>query len=98
MVVNGTSRHSSDASITFRRPSGTYAFVVGAVPGYVELPSSAEIRVDGAPVSTLIQFTPIAGPSSDPILLYAGVAAVVGAGGIATLVVLRRRKRPPPNA
>ena len=56
--LNGSQQNSSSSTIAFTEPNGTYAFDVGAIPGYSLSPSSGSAVVAGAVVNRTITFTP----------------------------------------
>ncbi len=57
ITLNGTTNRSTSIVITFASSNGTYAFSIGAVPGYVASPSSGTVQVFGTAVSIVIRFS-----------------------------------------
>ena len=55
--LNGTTRSSSNDTITFSVPNGTYSYTIGSVSRYTASPSSGSILVNGANVNQAIAFT-----------------------------------------
>jgi len=80
----GTSQiGTSDSSILFDEPSGTYDWSVGAVTGYSASPSSGSAHVLGAPYYQNITFT--AGSSALSVRLVADPATIsLGATSVLT--------------
>ncbi|MGC8681640.1 MAG: hypothetical protein ACP5TW_06370, partial [Thermoplasmata archaeon] len=56
-LSNGQSYSSSNNTITFNEPNGTYTFSVGVISGYTANPSSGTITVNGGNVNQGITFT-----------------------------------------
>ena len=57
VTLNGVKNTSGSSSIVFGMINGTYAFTVGAVPGYFSTPSKGNVTIAGATVSETITFT-----------------------------------------
>ena len=55
--LSGSTRSSTTSSIVFSEPSGTYAYTVGSVTGYVANPTSGSVTVTSAAVSVAIAYT-----------------------------------------
>lgn len=60
--LSGSANDSTGSSISFHEPNGTYAFTVGAVPGYSASPASSTVIVVGGPQSVSITFAPAVPP------------------------------------
>ncbi len=106
VTLNGSTKSSTTATITFQEPNGSYAFTVGSVSGYTASPSSSSVKVTGAAVSQSITFTSstsngktnqttgILGlPGYDGYILVGVIVAAVVAG----VAILLLRKRSPPR-
>ncbi|MGB9815935.1 MAG: hypothetical protein ACPLVI_08435, partial [Thermoplasmata archaeon] len=57
VTLNGTTLSSTNGSITFHEPNGTYSFSIGSISGYTSFPSSGSITVNGDNVNETITFT-----------------------------------------
>lgn len=66
MSMYGATLSATTSSITFQEPNGTYGFATGGVPGYVALPTSGSIVVNGANQTVSITFSS-APPGSYPV-------------------------------
>lgn len=113
VTLNSSTAFSTQASITFHEPNGTYAYTVGAVSGYtLSTPASTNVPVAGQGVSLNVSFQakeppPPSGPSTGLFGLpgvegYLVLAAIVVAalGAAAAALWMRKRKAPsvPPAA
>jgi uncharacterized repeat protein (TIGR02543 family) len=58
VTLGGSLMSSTNATIVFSEPSGSYPYSVSAVTGYTANPSSGNIAVNDAPTSQTIVFTP----------------------------------------
>ena len=72
VTMNGATGSSTSPAISFAWANGTYAFTVGAVPGYTSTPSSGQIPVAGQAVTDAITFsvsavTVTSTPTSGPV-------------------------------
>jgi YVTN family beta-propeller protein len=56
VTLDGSPESSLDSSMIFREPNGTYAFQIGAVPGFIQSITSGQLTVDGASVNQQVQF------------------------------------------
>jgi hypothetical protein len=65
VTLASTVRSSSASSVAFTEPNGSYAFTVGAVPGYSGSPATGSVVVSGAPVTKTVAFT-ASGPGRAP--------------------------------
>ncbi|MHB8352565.1 MAG: hypothetical protein ACYDFT_07775, partial [Thermoplasmata archaeon] len=101
VTVNGTPLSSKGPGITFMEPNGTYAVIVGGVPGYAGSPSSMSVMVAGNAVARSVQFarsgaatgnTIIGLPMADAQWLLVGIGVAVVASAI--VLVVRRGRRP----
>ncbi|MGC8630794.1 MAG: DUF7619 domain-containing protein, partial [Thermoplasmata archaeon] len=57
VTLNGITKSSSNNTITFNEPNGTYSYTVGSINGYNVYPSSGTITVKGANLTITIKFT-----------------------------------------
>ena len=55
--INGVTLSSSTSTIVFTEPNGTYAWVVGAVPGYTPGHHGGAVTLNGADISITIHFS-----------------------------------------
>ncbi len=62
VTFGGLQLGSASATVTFEVQNGTYAFTVGAVPGYSVAPASGNVTVVGNDVGLNISFAPVAYP------------------------------------
>lgn len=92
--LNGTTLSSTNSSLDFLEPNGTYRFSVGPVAGYTANPPSGSVRLTGTPGSVQIAFaaTP---PGSYPVTftesgLPPGVSWTVTTGGTTYRSILSR--------
>jgi len=58
VVLDGTPGSSTNGTLTFQEPPGTYSYTVGDVRGYVATPTSGTVTVSGAGSSVALSFTP----------------------------------------
>jgi YVTN family beta-propeller protein len=58
VTLNGVNHHSTNVTVTFIEPNGTYNYTVGALPGYVPNPSSGQAVVDGANSTMAVTWAP----------------------------------------
>lgn len=83
ITIKGVTSSSTTSSIGFSLPNGTYAFKVGAEPGYTYTVSSHPAKVVGAPVTITVAFRPKGSgggtPRSVPSLLEASIVNAVRA-------------------
>jgi YVTN family beta-propeller protein len=104
-TLNGSTKSSTTATITFQEPNGSYTFSVGSVSGYTVGPSPGTIKVNGAAVSQPITFTSSSSqgkgnqttgflglPGYDGYLVVGIIVAAVAAG---SLILLLRKRSPP---
>ena len=56
-VSGGGSYSSITNTITFQEPNGTYNYSIGNITGYIVLPQSGVVAVDGKPLPESITFT-----------------------------------------
>jgi len=59
VTLNGTFKSSTNPTIIFREPNGSYSFSIGGINGFTISPKSNTINVSGTSVSEIISFTPI---------------------------------------
>ena len=57
VTLNGATRSSNEAQLSFLLPNGSYPFAVQGVSGFSPSPVSGTVSVDGKQVSELINFT-----------------------------------------
>jgi hypothetical protein len=57
ITLNDVKQTSSTSSITFKETNGTYSYIVGIYQGYLSIPHSGNITVNGASVSQSVTFT-----------------------------------------
>lgn len=100
----------SFGGIAFSLPNGTYQVVWDPVTGYVALPETTNLSVDGANLNLLVHYYSVAQPPassppnfgwlaflSSPAVLLAGVLGLGASLGLAAGVLIggSRRSRPP---
>jgi YVTN family beta-propeller protein len=89
---------SSNSTISFQQPNGSFVYEVGQVAGYTFRTPDPSVFIFGTPVEVTVPFTPVSTPhSSSPTndyVILAFVAAVVVVA-LAVIVMLWRRKVPP---
>jgi hypothetical protein len=59
VTLNGLTKASTNGTLTFNEPNGTYSYTVTPVAGYTGSPPSGELNVNGANVNQSITFTEI---------------------------------------
>jgi YVTN family beta-propeller protein len=89
---------SSNSTISFQQPNGSFVYEVGQVAGYTFRTPDPSVFISGTPVEVTVPFTPISTPhASSPTdsyeILALAVAVVVVA--FAVILILWRRKVPP---
>ena len=57
--LGGSTEHSTTASIAFSEPNGSYAYSIGAVPGYTVAPNAGTVDVSGAPASVGVVYSQV---------------------------------------
>ena len=105
VTLNGSTKSSTTATITFQEANGSYSFTVGSVSGYTVGPSPGTIKVDGAAVSQPITFTSSSsqgkGNQTTGFLGLSGydgyilIGVIVVAVATGALVLLLRKRSPP---
>ncbi|HEX9565977.1 MAG TPA: hypothetical protein VGA48_00080 [Thermoplasmata archaeon] len=83
--VQGAAQSSTTTTDVFNEPNGTYSYTVSAVTGYVALPSSGTITVNGASVTQTIAFSAVA--SGPTISSFSASASSITLGSSVTLAV-----------
>ncbi len=56
--LSGTLQVTNGTNLSFAEPNGTYAFSLGPVPGFVAVPPSGNVTVDGSDSRVLVAFSP----------------------------------------
>lgn len=104
VTMNGVSKTSTNSTITFMEPNGTYKFTVYSIALYNSFeatPSSGQVIVNGSNASQSVVFTPnpsvagTAAPSSGnagPIGLF-GSTVGIGGGSSSAVAIVGFRKR-----
>ncbi len=64
VTLNGTTNASTNPTVGFVEPNGSYSFSIGAVAGYVAHPASGSVNVSGTSVGTAITFAPSPSPGT----------------------------------
>jgi YVTN family beta-propeller protein len=59
VTLNGSTRISTSGTIAFNEMNGTYPYAIGRVPGYLAVPLSGSVRVNGSLVNQPITFTAV---------------------------------------
>jgi hypothetical protein len=59
VTVLSTPHSSTTASIALLEPNGTYAYMIGIVPGYVPSSASGSVGVTGGPATVAVPFTQV---------------------------------------
>jgi hypothetical protein len=59
VALNGAMKNSTNSTIVFAEPNGTYGYTVGAVNGYTASPPSGSVTLDGAPAGVSVTFTQV---------------------------------------
>jgi photosystem II stability/assembly factor-like uncharacterized protein len=92
VTLNGTTRSSTNSSITFMMPAGSYAYTVSAPNGYKTSQSSGSISILASSVSVPVTYssTTIMPSHSSNSLMIAGLVIVIV---IIAVVVLAFRRR-----
>jgi hypothetical protein len=96
VTLDGIVGHSTNTTIVFTLPPGSYAYSVPSVTGLDPSPSSGRVTVGASPVGVSVAFA--APPGSSPISPWIYVGAGVGAAavvGVAAVLLLRRRRGGP---
>ena len=57
VTLNGSTSTSSNGTLVFSEPNGTYSFTIGGASGYGATPTGGTVKVKGAPVSQPVKFT-----------------------------------------
>lgn len=93
VTFNGSMSVSSNSSIAYTVPNGTYSYSIGSVSGYTVSKSSGSVTVNGSNVTVNVTFsksTSVTQPSKSPlsgttlyIIIGVVVAVVAVAGGLA---------------
>ncbi len=99
VTLGDAAAHSSNSTIRFDVPNGTYPFSVMGVSGYSLVPSTGMQSVSGPGVSVTVAFT--ANPAGAPAgtaLVWALVALVIVLAAILVVLLVTRPKRPAPPA
>lgn len=110
VAVNGTVETSNSTTIGFVVPAGAYAYVVGAVSGYLASPAGGSVTENGTAQTVPIAYSapssgqgpaPVPSPPASPGLSSEALALLAG-GVVAALVVglvigyaVRGRSQPP---
>ena len=96
VVLNGVSESSTNTTIIFMEPDGTYSFSTYSIALYGAFnpePSSGRITVNGANASQSILFVPnTAGIASTapPAIPFIPIGTAGGTGGTATYIITRK--------
>jgi hypothetical protein len=89
VVLNGTSRASTEGMVAFTVPSGTYRFVVGNVTGYgPPSPSNGSVSVAGSSRTVSVSFTAVYGVTFSETTLAPGTNWSVTVTGNASGLIL----------
>ena len=57
VTLNGTTRYSTNSTIKFSEPNGTYNYTVGVVSGYIPRPTHGSVILRGSPNTQSITFS-----------------------------------------
>ena len=95
VTLNNVTETSTNSTITFHEPYGTYSYSIGSVSGYTASPSSGSITVNGANVNQAVMFTATTTTSSFNYLIYVIIAVVVIAAVVGVALAIGRRKNKP---
>jgi hypothetical protein len=68
VALNGTNRTTTSTTIAFWEENGTYAFITGSVPGYLPIPTSGSIGVNGSAVDVYLTYLPV--PTNSTVSNY----------------------------
>ncbi len=96
-TLAGTTSFSTNSTVTFYEPNGTFEFSVGAVDGKSASPSSGSVTVKGFAQKVDLSFSSptgflgLSGANGYYFILI--VTSVLIVGGIAAVVLHRRRSR-----
>jgi YVTN family beta-propeller protein len=82
VTLNGSRETTTNATVEFSEPNGTYPFTIGTPNGYRATPSTGNVTVDGTPVSTSIVFAAVTTPFSATLT---AIPATIGLGASTTL-------------
>ena len=92
ITLNGSTLASTTGMITFSKANGTYAYGIGAVPGYSTPSYAGSIEVHGAGVTQTVPWTTtIFG--LDPTVFFGMTAVVIAVAVAGAVVAIRRKKR-----
>ncbi|MGC8657070.1 MAG: thermopsin [Thermoplasmata archaeon] len=97
-LSNGESFHTSNNTISFIEPNGTYSYNISSYKEYIAKPSSGNITVSGSNISMTISFSSVTTKNSsilnsnNILLLFFGMIFIIGLATITTLV--SRKKEP----
>ncbi|MGC8581507.1 MAG: thermopsin [Thermoplasmata archaeon] len=97
-LSNGESFHTSNNTIYFIEPNGTYSYNISSYKEYIAKPSRGNITVSGSNINMTIYFTSVATKnqniisSNSAVLLFFGVIFIIVLATITTLV--SRKKEP----
>ena len=69
VTMNGSTRSSSTASISFAEPSDIYSFVVGTVNTFASNPQSGYVTVNGTSVTEAITFSSVRSSCAPPSIV-----------------------------
>jgi hypothetical protein len=96
-LANGTVLKSSNTSISFTEPNGTYSYTLNTTnSNYKANSTSGSFTVSGSAVSETVGFHSTAKPAPNNTLLYVAIGVIVAVVVIAAAVgLMMRRKKPP---
>jgi hypothetical protein len=89
IFINGTTRSATTEIMTLVLPNGTYPYKVGNVSGFLAIPSTGVVIVQGSSVGVTINFTSTAAPVAPTLLglpsevTYVVLGAAVGVVALA---------------
>lgn len=97
VTLDGATRDSTTANMTFSMSNGTYTFSVGNESGYSSAPSSGNLTVSGSAVGKVISYSKNANSSNmlstTDYEIFGGVVIVAVIASAAGVMLARRRKR-----
>lgn len=90
-LSDGGTFSSSNSTVEFLEPNGTYSYSVSGETGYTASHSNGTVSVNGSNTSEEVNFTSPANPSSTTLYIIIGGVVIIGIAG-AAFVLIRRIK------
>ena len=94
VTLNNVTETSTNSTITFHEPYGTYSYSISLPPGYRTTSSTGSVITSQSSLNIPVSVSSITPPSSsNSYLIYVMIAVVVIAAVIGTVVAMGRRKK-----